>query len=166
MSGDNTTTLNSVLYGHQQCDGFTNTTEGALYHLGNTIMVLGYMGGSGAYGALYIFSFLVPAHVCLALWGFLTVCGLDVFVWHVLLVAACVGQICHLVVRLVRDGLASEELAALYQAVYVPLGVPVHVFKEITSACENKVLALGVEETYAVEGKTPIDQLSYLLSGR
>ncbi|XP_063069797.1 popeye domain-containing 2 isoform X2 [Engraulis encrasicolus] len=170
MSGDasssNGTVLGSVLYGHQPCDGFTNTTEGALYHLGNTVLILGYMGGSGAYGALYIFTLLTPAHVCLALWGFLTVCGLDVFVWHVLLVAACLAQICHLVVRLLRDGLPGEELAALYQAVYAPLGVPVQVFKEITGAAEDKVLTLGEEETYAVEGKTPIDQLSYLLSGR
>lgn len=164
MSGDNST-LSSVLYA-KPCDGFTNTTEGALYHLGNTALILGYMGGSGAYGALYIFCLLVPAHICLALWGILTVCGLDVFVWNVLLVAACLGQICHLVVRLLRDGLDSEELSALYQAVYVPLSVPVQVFKEITGACENKVIALAAEETYAVEGKTPIDQLSFLLSGR
>ncbi|XP_012697779.1 popeye domain-containing 2 isoform X2 [Clupea harengus] len=166
MSGDNSTLLNTVLYGHQQCDGFTNTTEGALYHLGNTVLILGYMGGSGAYGALYIFSLLVPAYVCLALWGFVTICGLDAFVWYVLMVAACLCQICHLVVRLLRDGLASEELSAVYTAVFVPLGVPVQVFKQITGSCENKVLALGTEETYAVEGKTPIDQLSFLLSGR
>lgn len=158
-------TLSSVLYA-EPCEGFTNTTEGALYHLGNTALILGYMGGSGAYGALYIFTLLVPGHLCLALWGILTVCGLDVFVWNILLVIACLGQICHLVIRLLRDGLGSEELMELYQAVYVPLGVPVQVFKEIAGACENKVLALAAEETYAVEGKTPIDQLSFLLSGR
>ncbi|XP_076119348.1 popeye domain-containing 2 [Alosa pseudoharengus] len=165
MSGDNSTSLGSVLYA-EPCNGFTNNTEGALYQLGNTVLILGYMGGSTAYGALYIFSLLVPAHVCLSLWGFLTVCGLDVFVWNILLVVACLCQIIHLVVRLLRDGLGSEELAALYQTVYVPLGVPVQVFKEITAACENKVLALAAEETYAVEGKTPIDQLSFLLTGR
>ncbi|XP_051565308.1 popeye domain-containing 2-like [Myxocyprinus asiaticus] len=151
---------------HTLCDGWTNNTEGAIYHLGNTIIFLGYMGGSVAYGALYIFSFLAPAFLCLALWGWLTVCGLDVFLWNLLLMLQCLAQVCHLMFRLMQDGLANEELSELYKAVYLPLDVPVQVFKEITAASENKVLSLVAEETYAVEGKTPIDQLSFLLSGR
>ncbi|KAL0963589.1 hypothetical protein UPYG_G00308300 [Umbra pygmaea] len=166
MSAENTTLLNTVLFGHLPCDGWTNNTEGAFYHLGNTLLFLGYMGGSGAYGCLFIFAFLAPAFTCLAVWGWMTMCGVDVFTWNLLLLLASVFQICHLVYRLHQDGLASEELAALYTTVYLPLDVPIQVFKDIMGACENKVLALGVEETYAVEGKTPIDQLSFLLSGR
>lgn len=158
--------FDTIIYGHSLCTDWTNSTEGAIYHLGNTILFLGYMGGSGTYGALYIFSFLAPAFLCLALWGWLSVCGLDVFLWNVLLMLQCLAQVCHLIFRLLRDGLANEEFSALYSAVYQPLDVPVQVFKEITAACENKVLALKAEETYAIEGKTPIDQLSFLLSGR
>ncbi|XP_028847341.1 popeye domain-containing 2 isoform X2 [Denticeps clupeoides] len=165
MSIYNSSLFESVLHG-QPCQGWTNSTEGAMYHLGNTVLFLGYMGGSGPYGAMYIFGLMVPSFLCLVLWGILTVCGMDVFAWNVLLMLACLGQICHLVVRLLQDGLPSEELSALYAAVYQPLDVPVQVFKEITAACENKVLSLQPEETYAVEGKTPIDQLSFLLSGR
>ncbi|XP_051567202.1 popeye domain-containing 2 isoform X1 [Myxocyprinus asiaticus] len=156
----------TIIYNNTLCDGWTNNTEGAIYHLGNTILFLGYMGGSGAYGALYIFSFLAPSFLCLGLWGWLTVCGLDVFLWNMLLMLQCLAQVCHLIFRLMQDGLANEELSALYTAVYLPLDVPVQVFKEITAASENKVLSLAAEETYAVEGKTPIDQLSFLLSGR
>lgn len=166
MSEGNSSVLESVIYGHPPCEGWTNNTEGALYHLGNTILFLGYMGGSGAYGCLFIFGFLTPSYMCLALWGWLTMCGLDVFTWNLLLLLACVVQICHLIYRLHQDGLPGEELSSLYSAIYLPLDVPVQVFKEIAGACENKVLALGVEETYAMEGKTPIDQLSFLLSGR
>ncbi|XP_010878567.2 popeye domain-containing 2 isoform X2 [Esox lucius] len=166
MSADNSTLLDVVLYRHLPCDGWTNNTEGAFYHLGNTFLFLGYMGGSGAYGCLFIFAFLAPAFVCLAVWGWMTVCGLDVFTWNLLLLVACVLQICHLVFRLRRDGLASPELSTLYSNVYLPLDVPVQVFKDIMEACENKVLPLCEGETYAVEGKTPIDQLSFLLSGR
>ncbi|XP_026768661.3 popeye domain-containing 2 isoform X1 [Pangasianodon hypophthalmus] len=158
--------FDTIIYGHSLCTEWTNSTEGAIYHLGNTILFLGYMGGSGTYGALYIFSFLAPAFLCLALWGWLSVCGLDVFLWNLLLMLQCLAQVCHLIFRLLRDGLANAELSALYSAVYLPLAVPVQVFKEITAACENKVLALKAEETYAIEGKTPIDQLSFLLSGR
>ncbi|XP_024245246.1 popeye domain-containing 2 isoform X2 [Oncorhynchus tshawytscha] len=166
MSADNSTLLETVFYGHPPCDGWTNNTEGAFYHLGNTVLFLGYMGGSSAYGSLFIFGFMTPAFTCLALWGWMTMCGVDVFTWNLLLLVACVFQICHLVYRLQQDGLASEELLSLYSAIFLPLDVPVQVFKDIVGACENKVLALRVEETYAVEGKTPINQLSFLLSGR
>lgn len=93
-------------------------------------------------------------------------CGLDVFIWNLLLMLQCFAQVCHLIFRLMQDGLPSEELSALYSAVYLPLDVPVQVFKEIATACENKVHSLEPEKTYAVEGKTPIDRLSFLLSGR
>uniref|UniRef100_A0A8D3A603 Popeye domain cAMP effector 2 n=1 Tax=Scophthalmus maximus TaxID=52904 RepID=A0A8D3A603_SCOMX len=165
MSADNSTLLDSLLFA-PLCDGWSNNTEGAIYHLGNTILFLGYMGGSGAYGCLFIFGFMAPALACLTLWGWMTMCGLDVFTWNLLLLLACLAQICHLLCRLHQEGIRSEELTSLYQAVYLPLGVPVRVFKEIARAFESKVVELKAGETYAVEGKTPIDQLSFLLSGR
>lgn len=165
VSMNNSSLLDSLLFA-PMCDGWSNNTEGAIYHLGNTIMFLGYMGGSGAYGCLFIFGFLTPAYLCLTLWGWMTMCGLDVFTWNLLLLVACIAQICHLLYRLRQEGIGKEELTSLYQAVYLPLGVPVHVFKEIAKAFENKVVELKAGETYAVEGKTPIDQLSFLLSGR
>lgn len=166
MSADNSSLLDSVIFAPPLCLGWTNNTEGALYHLGNTMLFLGYMGGSGAYGCLFIFGFLSPSFLCLALWGRITVCGLDVFTWNLLLMLACLLQICHLLYRLRREGLRGEQLSALYQAVYLPLDVPVHVFKDIAAAFDNKVVELKAGETYAVEGRTPIDQLSFLLSGR
>lgn len=159
-------TLLESLFFPPLCDGWTNKTEGAIYHLGNTMLVLGYMGGSGAYGCLFIFGFLTPAFGCLTLWGWMTMCGLDVFTWNLLLLLACLGQICHLLYRLHQEGIRSEEMTSLYQAVYLPLGVPVQVFQEIAGAFESKVVELKAGETYAVEGKTPIDKLSFLLSGR
>lgn len=165
VSDMNSTLLDNLFFA-PLCDGWTNNTEGAIYHLGSTILFLGYMGGSGAYGCLFIFGFLTPAFTCLTLWGWMTMCGLDVFTWNLLLLLACLVQICHLLYRLLQEGIRSEELNALYQAVYLPLSVPVQVFKEIANAFENKVVELKAGETYAVEGKTPINQLSFLLSGR
>ncbi|KAM7380124.1 hypothetical protein PAMP_003439 [Pampus punctatissimus] len=165
MSGGNSTLLDSLFFG-PMCDGWTNNTEGAIYHLGNTILFLGYMGGSGAYGCLFVFGFLTPSFLCLTLWGWLTMCSLDIVSWNLLLLVACLAQICHLLYRLHQEGLPNEDLSSLYQAVYLPLGVSVQVFKEIAGAFENKVVELKAGQTYAVEGKTPIDQLSFLLSGR
>ncbi|XP_063743780.1 popeye domain-containing 2 isoform X2 [Eleginops maclovinus] len=161
----NSTLLDSLFF-PPLCDGWTNRTEGAIYHLGNTMLFLGYMGGSGAYGGLFIFGFLTPAFGCLTLWGWMTMCGLDVFTWNLLLLLACLGQICHLLYRLHQEGIRSEDMTSLYQAVYLPLGVPIQVFKDIAGAFESKVVELKAGEMYAVEGKTPIDQLSFLLSGR
>lgn len=165
MDLDNSTLADHLLYA-PMCNGWTNNTEGALYQLGNTVLFLGYMGGSGAYGCLFIFGFLSPAFLCLTLWGWMTMCGIDVMSWNMLLLLVCLLQICHLLYRLHQEGLPSEELTSLYQAIYLPLGVPVHVFKQIAGAFENKVVELKAGETYAIEGKTPIDQLSLLLSGR
>ncbi|XP_007572584.1 popeye domain-containing protein 3-like [Poecilia formosa] len=165
MSADNST-LWDALFSPPVCGGWSNNTEGAIYHLGNTIMFLGYMGGSGAFGALFIFGFLSPAFLFLTLWGWLTMCGPDVFSWNLLLLAAALLQICHLLYRLQQEGLRGEELTSLYQAVYLPLGVPVQVFNEVAKAFENKAVELKAGETYALEGKTYIDQLSFLLSGR
>ncbi|MED6282929.1 Popeye domain-containing 2 [Characodon lateralis] len=165
MSADNLTLWDN-LFSPPLCDGWSNNTEGAIYHLGNTILFLGYMGGSGPFGALFIFGFLSPAFLCLSLWAWLTMCGPDVFSWNLLLLVASLLQICHLLYRLHQEGIRSEELTFLYQAVYLPLGVPVQVFKDIAKAFENKAVELKAGETYAVEGKTCINQLSFLLSGR
>ncbi|XP_036401456.1 popeye domain-containing 2-like [Megalops cyprinoides] len=157
---------NSSLFGHPQCQEWVNGTEGALYQLGNTLLMLGYMGGSGVFGALYIFSFLAPSFLCHALWGWLTLCGVDVFAWNVLLVALCGLQLAHLLLRLQQHAFLPGELRGLYAAVFRPLGVPPDTFKQVARAADSRVHSLGVDETYALEGKTPINQLSFLLSGR
>ncbi|XP_061082783.1 popeye domain-containing 2 isoform X1 [Conger conger] len=166
MSNENLTFFETLVYGHQPCEIWTNGTEGALYQLGNTVLMLGYMGGSGTFGAIYIYCCLAPGFLCHALWGWISVCGLDVFTWNLLLILLCLLQLCHLVFRLHQDSFPSEEFRTLYTTVYLPLGVPLPVFKEVAGACENRVLSLSIEETYALEGKTPINQLSLLLSGR
>lgn len=166
MSKENLTYFESLVYGHELCEIWTNGTEGALYQLGNAILLLGYMGGSGVFGAIYIYCCLVPGFLCHALWGWFTVCGLDVFVWSLLLILLCLLQLGHLAFRLHRDGFPGEEFRSLYNTIYLPLDVPLAVFKEVAGACENRVLSLATEETYALEGKTPINQLSLLLSGR
>ncbi|XP_023692928.1 popeye domain-containing 2 isoform X2 [Paramormyrops kingsleyae] len=167
MLNGNTTTLDAASTEYQFCTVWGNETEGAFYHLGNTLLWLGYMGGSGAYGALYIFGCLAPAFLCHAVWGWRLLCGsLPVVVWSSLLGALCLLQLAHLLYQLHRNWLPGEEFRNLYSGVYLPLGVPVSIFKEVSAACDSQVLSLGEEEAYALEGKTVIDRLSFLLSGR
>ncbi|CAG5865321.1 unnamed protein product [Menidia menidia] len=165
MGAENLTLLDGLFF-RPLCDGWTNGTEGAFYHLGHTVLFLGYMGGSGPYGCLFIFGLLCPGFLCLALWGWMSMCGPDVFGWNLLLLMAGLAQVGHLLVRLRREGIRGQQLAELHQAVYAPLGVPAGVFKELARAFESRAVELKAGETYAVEGRTPIDRLSFLLSGR
>lgn len=147
------------------CDAWKEHMEGVAYHLASCIVLLGYMGGSGIFGSLYIFGLLAPGYFCYALWGWLSACGLDILVWNALLVLTCVLQLAHLAYRLRRDTV-PEEFELLYKAMYLPLQVPLEVYREIVKCCEEQVQSLGRDQNYAVEGKTPIDRLSLLLSGR
>ncbi|XP_042722854.1 popeye domain-containing protein 2 isoform X1 [Lagopus leucura] len=147
------------------CYAWKEYMEGAAYHLASCIVLLGYMGGSGIFGSIYIFGLLAPGYFCYALWGWLSTCGLDILVWNVLLVLTCVLQLAHLAYRLRRDTV-PEEFELLYKAMYLPLQVPLEVYREIVKCCEEQVQSLVRDQNYAVEGKTPIDRLSLLLSGR
>ncbi|NXP40220.1 POPD2 protein, partial [Leiothrix lutea] len=147
------------------CDAWNEITEEAAYQLASCIVLLGYMGGSGIFGSLYIFGLLAPGYFCYALWGWLSACGLDIFIWNMLLVLACLLQLAHLAYRLRRNTI-PEEFDLLYKTMYLPLQVPLEVYKEIVKCCEEQVQSLVRDQNYAVEGKTPIDRLSLLLSGR
>ncbi|XP_075449038.1 popeye domain-containing protein 2 isoform X2 [Ascaphus truei] len=161
----NSTVLEQILYTSPQCVGWNTTKEGALYHLASFIFLLAYMGGSGICGCIYIFLLLGAGFVCLAVWGWLTACGLDIFIWNLLLVTACVVQIGHLLFRMRKDSY-GEEYDALFRTLYQPLQVPMPVFKEIAHCSGLQVQALDRDQSYALEGKTPIDRLSLLISGR
>ncbi|KAB1283108.1 Popeye domain-containing protein 2 [Camelus dromedarius] len=147
------------------CVGWRPDLEGAVYHLAHCFLLLGFMGGSGVYGCFYLFGFLGTGYLCCVLWGWFGACGLDVVLWSVLLAVACVLQLAHLLYRLREDAL-PEEFELLYKTLCLPLQVPLPAYREVVRCCEGKVLTLATEETYAVEGETPINRLSLLLSGR
>ncbi|XP_073087692.1 popeye domain-containing protein 2 isoform X2 [Manis javanica] len=147
------------------CIGWKQDPEGAIYHLAHCFLLLGFMGGSGVYGCFYLFGFLAPGYLCCVLWGWFNACGLDVVLWSFLLATVCLLQLAHLVYRLRGDTL-PEQFQLLYRTLCLPLQVPVQVYKEIIHCCEEQVWTLATEQTYAVEGETPINRLSLLLSGR
>ncbi|XP_004436596.1 PREDICTED: popeye domain-containing protein 2 isoform X2 [Ceratotherium simum simum] len=147
------------------CTGWRQDLEGALYHLANCFLLLGFMGGSGVYGCFYLFGFLGTGYLCCMLWGWFHACGLDVVLWSFLTTAACALQLALLVYRLRGDTL-PEEFHLLYKTLCLPLQVPLQTYKEIVHCCEERVLTLATDQTYAVEGETPINRLSLLLSGR
>ncbi|KAM5276470.1 popeye domain-containing protein 2 isoform 1-T1 [Hipposideros larvatus] len=161
----NSSSVGQLLLQGPVCIGWKQDLEGAVYHLANCFLLLGFMGGSGVYGCFYLFGFLGTGSLCYVLWGWFDACGLDIVLWSFLLATACLLQLAHLVYRLHEDAL-PEEFDLLYRTLCLPLQVPLQAYKQIVHCCEEQVLTLATEQTYAVEGETPINRLSLLLSGR
>ncbi|CAI5797088.1 domain-containing 2 isoform X2 [Podarcis lilfordi] len=161
----NSTLLDRIVFYPILCEGWKQYMEGAIYHLAGFLLLLGFMGGSGTVGSIFIFGFFTAGFLCAALWGWLDACGLDIFIWNMLLVLICLLQLAHLVYQL-RQHAFPEEFDMLYKQLCQPLQVPPQVYKEIVKCCEEQVLPLAKDQNYAVEGKTSIDRLSFLLSGR
>ncbi|XP_071995173.1 popeye domain-containing protein 2 isoform X1 [Engystomops pustulosus] len=153
------------LFHAPQCAGWRSYMEGSMYHLASLVLLLAFMGGSGVFGCIYVYVLLAGGFVCMVIWGWLWACGVDTVVWNVVLVVACLVQISHLLYQLRRESY-GEDYDTLYRTVYQPLQVPLPVFKEIAHCSGLEVHALSAEQSYALEGKTPIDRLSLLISGR
>ncbi|CAH2218727.1 popeye domain-containing 2 isoform X1 [Pelobates cultripes] len=164
MAG-NTTVLEQIFHTSPSCDAWNLIMERALYHLACFILLLAYMGGSGIFGCIFIFLLMALGCLCTTMWGWLLACGLDIFVWNLLLTFACIVQVSHLLYRLRKESY-GEDYDCLYQTLYHPLQVPIDVFKEIAQCSSMQVQTLSTDQSYALEGKTPIDRLSLLISGR
>ncbi|XP_072911442.1 popeye domain-containing protein 1 [Hemitrygon akajei] len=163
MDGENTTLWETLLYGHHSCGGWKPIVEGSIYHLANIFFVLGYMGGSGLVGLLYINLFLCCAFLCTCIWAWTDVCAADIFSWNFALVVISAVQVIHVAYQL-RSVSFQEDLQNLYCAIFQPLGIPLTVYKKLVTCCN--VVSLEKDHCYAMEGKTPIERLSLLLSGR
>ncbi|XP_062971367.1 popeye domain-containing protein 2 isoform X2 [Cynocephalus volans] len=161
----NSSMVGQLLWQGPACTSWKQDFEGALYHLANCFLLLGFMGGSGVYGCFYLFGVLGMGYLCCVLWGWFSACGLDIVLWNFLLAVACLLQLAYLVYRLRKDTL-PEEFDLLYKTLCLPLQVPLQTYKEMVHCCEKQVLTLATEQTYAVEGETPINRLSLLLTGR
>ncbi|XP_068122391.1 popeye domain-containing protein 2 isoform X2 [Hyperolius riggenbachi] len=158
-------TLSEQLFSAPECVGWKIYMERAQYHLACIIFLLAIMGGSGVKGCIFIFFLLGAAFLCMALWGALFACGVDIVVWNSILLALCLVQIGHLLFRLRKESY-GDDYDALYKTLYRPMQVPLNVFKEIAHCSGMEVHSLSCEQSYALEGKTPIDRLSLLISGR
>ncbi|KAM8952602.1 popeye domain-containing protein 3 [Pelodytes ibericus] len=163
--GENVSFWESLVIGHPVCIDWKQETEGSFYHLSSILFVLGCMAGSGFFGLLYGYIFFALSFLCTCIWAWLDVCAADVFSWSFILLVICIVQIIHLAYQL-RSVTFDKELQDLYSAVFQPLGISLTVFRKIVSYCNAEVVTLEREHCYAIQGKTPIDKLSLLISGR
>lgn len=147
------------------CEEWREGAEGAVFHLANIFLFLGFMGGSGFYGLLYLFTFLALGFFCSTLWAWSDPCTTDTFLWSFALFGVTLGQVLHVAHRL-RSVSFEREFQDLYQHLFQKLGVSLSQFGKIIACCDSDIHTLETNNCFAIEGKTPIDKLSVLLSGR
>ncbi|XP_030639017.1 popeye domain-containing protein 3 [Chanos chanos] len=150
---------------HPVCAEWRENPEGSVFHLAHIFLVLGYMGGSGFYGLIYMFTFLALGFFCSSIWAWSDPCTTDTFSWTFALFAICVAQIVHVAYRL-RSVTFEKEFQDLYSSMFQRLGVSLTQFGKIVACCEGDIHTIEKDHYFAMEGKTPIDKLSVLLSGR
>ncbi|KAK3572144.1 hypothetical protein QTP86_022228 [Hemibagrus guttatus] len=150
---------------HPLCTEWKRDPEGSFFHLANILLVLGFMGGSGFYGLIYMFSFMSLGFLCYSFWAWSNPCTTDSFSWAFVLFVISVAQVVHVSYRL-RCVTFDKDFQDLYGCMFKKLGVSLSHFGKIISCCEQEIHTIEKEHYFAVEGKTPIDKLSVLLSGR
>lgn len=150
---------------HPLCEEWRDGSEGSVFHLANIFLFLGFMGGSGFYGLFYLFTFLTLGFFCTTLWAWTDACTTDAFLWSFCLFAVCLGQVLHVAYRL-RSVTFHRDFQEIYNCMFKKLGVSLTHFGKIVACCDGDVHAIEKDHCFAIEGKTSIDKLSVLLSGR
>ncbi|NXC40487.1 POPD3 protein, partial [Penelope pileata] len=163
--GENASFWESLIYAHPTCATWKQEAEGSIYHLASILFVVGFMGGSGFFGLLYVFSLLGLGFLCSSVWAWLDVCAADIFSWNFILFTICFVQFIYVTYQ-VRSVSFDKEFQELYSALFQPLGISLTVYRKIVLCCDAEVVTLEKEHCYAMQGKTPIDKLSLLVSGR
>ena len=148
---------------HPVCTVWKQEAEGAIYHLASILFVVGFMGGSGFFGLLYVFSLLGLGFLCSAIWAWVDVCAADIFSWNFILFVICFIRFVHIAYQ-VHSITFAREFQLLYSSLFQPLGTSLPDFRTI--AMSSEVVTLEKEHCYAMQGKTSIDKLSLLVSGR
>ncbi|XP_077383264.1 popeye domain-containing protein 1-like [Festucalex cinctus] len=147
------------------CDKWREGTESSVFHLANIFLFLGFMGGSGIYGLFYLFTFLTLGFFCATLWAWTDSCTTDAFLWCLALFAVCLGQVLHLAYR-IRSVSFERDFQDLYNCVFKKIGVSLSQFGKIVNCCDGDIHTVEKDHFFAIEGKTSIDKLSLLMSGR
>ncbi len=147
------------------CEEWRDGSESSVFHLANIFLFLGFTGGSGFHGLLYLFTFLTLGFFCSTLWAWSDSCTTDNFLWSFALFGVCLGQVLHVAYRL-RSVSFEHEFHELYNCVFKKLGVSLTHFGEIVACCDGDIHTIEKDHCFAIEGKTAIDKLSLLLSGR
>lgn len=158
-------TMEAAAPGYPLCEAWRDGSEGSVFHLAYIFLFFGFMGGSGFYGHLYLFSFLALGFFCSVFWAWWEPCTTDPALWSLALFGVCLGQVLLVAYRL-RSVSFEKDFQELYNCVFQKLGVSLTHFGKIVACCDGDIHTIERDHCFAIEGKTAIDKLSVLLSGR
>ncbi|KAL4657475.1 blood vessel epicardial substance-like isoform X2 [Arapaima gigas] len=158
-------TVDTSTSAYPVCAQWKEAPLGSLFHLAHIFLVLGFMGGSGFYGLLYLYVFLSLGFFCSSIWAWSDPCTTDSFSWTFALFAICAAQVVHVSYRL-RSVTFDKEHQDLYTYLFQRLGVSLTHYAKVVACSERDIHTIEKDHCFAVEGKTAIDKLSILLSGR
>ncbi|XP_077567996.1 popeye domain-containing protein 3 [Stigmatopora nigra] len=148
------------------CAKWRDGSENSVYHLANIFLCFGFMGGSGIFGVLYVYTFLTSGFFCASLWAWMdSPCTTDAFPWCLALFAVCSSQVLHTTYR-IRSVSFERDFRELYNCAFKKAGVSLLQFGKIVTCCGGVIHTLEKDHCFAVEGKTAIDKLSLLMTGR
>lgn len=147
------------------CDKWREGSESSVFQLANIFLLLGFMGGSGVFGRFYMFTFLTLGFFCATLWAWTDSCTIDAFLWCSALFAVCLGQFLRAACR-IRSVSFERDFKELYLCMFKKIGVSRSQFGKIVSCCDRNIHTIEKDHFFAIEGKTSIDKLSLLMSGR
>ena len=110
-------TLETAVADYPVCQAWREGAEDSVFQLANIFLVLGFMGGSGLYGLLYMLTLLTLGFFCATVWSWEDACTTDGFLWNFALFGVCVGQLVHVSYRL-RIVTFDKEFQELYNCMF------------------------------------------------
>ncbi|CAK8685894.1 unnamed protein product [Clavelina lepadiformis] len=141
---------------------------GSLFHLACSFFFLAFMGGGQTdIAAIYTNVLCACAFLSLAVWAGIDACSLDVIIWSLVLVAINISQVIYISYKSKKmEEAFDNKMQIIYHRRFAPFQIRPHLFYDLITLKGCQILKLGKGQKYAAEGKTPIENLSLLLSGK
>jgi len=153
---------------NEYCTEWYSNVPGSFYQAFSLMLHLSFLaGGSAAPACLYHNSFVAVAFVFLGVWGGLQGCHVDVIVWAAIVCASNIGQVIYTNIKSKKTQQAFEgDQNKVYNNFFAPFDVSKTTFAELVSIKGFHKLLLKKDHSYAIEGKTTVDRLALVVSGK
>jgi len=150
------------------CSQWYSNVPGSFYQAFSLVLHLAFLaGGSSANACLYHYSFVAVSFVFLGVWAGLQGCLADVVVWAAVLTASNVGQVIYTSIKSKKTEQAFEgDQNKVYNNFFAPFDVSKTTFAELVGVKGFHKLSLKKDHSYAIAGKTTVDRLALVVSGK
>ncbi|XP_053212946.1 popeye domain-containing protein 3-like isoform X2 [Panonychus citri] len=147
------------------CDPSSGLINEPLFQLANGFILISYLTSTSLVGLLFMRCCLIIGSLCLALWAYINVCSIDSVIWNLLFFIIHAVYVFILLYKLHPFIKFPRDVELVYRDLFQPLNVSRYSFNQLYKSI-REIQVLKAHDIYCVEGKTPVDKLSLLLSGR